>query len=198
MDDSIRELLDSSRNRSAQRRMKSRPATSSAASLADARPVAAVPPADLPNQPAKKQLPLTAGRATSLADQRIEAAIRDGAFENLEGMGRPLDLYDDVHIPADMRMAFRMLKSQQVAAPWIGPLRDYERMSAAYAAWHADMRLIWPALHAGQRNDVYTTLHKRLKALNDLIHLLNAVVPNDSLRQGLRVYARELAAIERP
>jgi hypothetical protein len=46
-----------------------------------------------------------------IAEQRIREAIENGDFDNLKGMGKPLDLGDESWIPEDLRMAYRMLKN---------------------------------------------------------------------------------------
>ena len=46
-----------------------------------------------------------------IAEQRIREAIENGEFDNLEGMGKPLDLSDESCIPEDLRMAYRVLKN---------------------------------------------------------------------------------------
>jgi hypothetical protein len=46
-----------------------------------------------------------------IAEQRIREAIENGEFENLKGMGKPLDLGDESWIPEDLRMAYRVLKN---------------------------------------------------------------------------------------
>ena len=46
-----------------------------------------------------------------IAEQRIREAIENGEFDNLEGMGKPLDLSDESWIPEDLRMAYRVLKN---------------------------------------------------------------------------------------
>jgi hypothetical protein len=46
-----------------------------------------------------------------LADERIEAAQRDGLFDNLPGKGKPLKLDDDSAIPEDLRLTFKILKN---------------------------------------------------------------------------------------
>ena len=46
-----------------------------------------------------------------IAEQRIREAIENGEFENLKGMGKPLDLGDESWIPEDLRMADRILKN---------------------------------------------------------------------------------------
>lgn len=46
-----------------------------------------------------------------IAEQRIREACERGAFDNLPGAGRPLELEDDSHIPEDLRMAYKLLKN---------------------------------------------------------------------------------------
>ena len=46
-----------------------------------------------------------------IAEQRIHDAIENGEFDNLKGMGKPLDLGDESWIPEDLRMAYRVLKN---------------------------------------------------------------------------------------
>ena len=49
-----------------------------------------------------------------IAEERIRAAIEAGEFANLPGRGRPLAFEDDSSVPADLRMAFRILKRANV------------------------------------------------------------------------------------
>lgn len=46
-----------------------------------------------------------------IAEQRIREAIDNGEFDNLKGMGKPLDLGDESWIPEDLRMAYKILKN---------------------------------------------------------------------------------------
>lgn len=46
-----------------------------------------------------------------VAERKIEEAIAQGEFDNLPGMGRPLELEDLSHLPPDMRMAYTILKN---------------------------------------------------------------------------------------
>ena len=46
-----------------------------------------------------------------LVERRIRGAMDDGAFDDLPGNGRPLDLDDDRLVPAEMRLAYRVLKN---------------------------------------------------------------------------------------
>lgn len=47
----------------------------------------------------------------SVAEQKIEEAIAEGQFDALPGMGKPLELENLSHLPADMRMAYTILKN---------------------------------------------------------------------------------------
>lgn len=46
-----------------------------------------------------------------VAERKIEEAIAAGEFDHLPGMGAPLQLDDLSHMPADMRMAYIILKN---------------------------------------------------------------------------------------
>lgn len=46
-----------------------------------------------------------------IAEDRIRKAIKEGKFDNLEGMGRPLPPDEAADMPPDVRLAFRMLKT---------------------------------------------------------------------------------------
>lgn len=52
-----------------------------------------------------------------LAEERIKKAQEEGAFDDLPGRGRPLDLEDDAHVPEDLRMAWRVLKNAGCLPP---------------------------------------------------------------------------------
>jgi hypothetical protein len=54
-----------------------------------------------------------------LVEQRILAAQKNGEFENLDGSGKPIDFEDDSSIPADLRMAYKMLKNADCVPPEI-------------------------------------------------------------------------------
>ena len=46
-----------------------------------------------------------------IAENRILEAEKAGAFDNLPGSGKPLELTDDSAIPEDLRMAYKILKN---------------------------------------------------------------------------------------
>ncbi len=52
-----------------------------------------------------------------IAERRILEALENGEFENLEGEGKPLDLDEDLWIPEDLRIAYKILKNAGCTPP---------------------------------------------------------------------------------
>ncbi len=54
-----------------------------------------------------------------IVEERIQRAMRNGAFEKLEGAGKPLCLEDFSRIPEDLRLAYKILKNADCLPPEI-------------------------------------------------------------------------------
>ena len=52
-----------------------------------------------------------------IAEERIREAIQRGEFENLPGSGKPLKFDDELHIPDDLRLAYKVLKNADCLPP---------------------------------------------------------------------------------
>jgi Domain of unknown function (DUF1992) len=52
-----------------------------------------------------------------IAEEKIRQALKDGAFENLPGAGKPLRLEDDSTVAPDLRMAYKLLKDAHCLPP---------------------------------------------------------------------------------
>lgn len=59
-----------------------------------------------------------------IAEQRILEAQRAGAFDDLPGKGRPLELEDLSWVPEDLRMGYHVLKNAHVLPPEADLLKD--------------------------------------------------------------------------
>lgn len=46
-----------------------------------------------------------------ITEEKIRKAYEDGEFENLPGLGKPLELEDMSHVPPEMRMAYKIMKN---------------------------------------------------------------------------------------
>lgn len=52
-------------------------------------------------------------------DKQVAEAIGDGNMANHAGAGKPLNLGDDELTPADLRMAHKLMKDNDVTPPWM-------------------------------------------------------------------------------
>lgn len=48
---------------------------------------------------------------SSIVEERIQNAQKEGVFDNLPGKGKPLNLDDDSAVPEDLRLTFKVLKN---------------------------------------------------------------------------------------
>jgi hypothetical protein len=46
-----------------------------------------------------------------IAENKIREAMENGEFDNLACQGKPIDFTEDEHIPAEYRLAYRILKN---------------------------------------------------------------------------------------
>jgi hypothetical protein len=61
-----------------------------------------------------------------VADRKIREAMEEGAFEHLEGKGRPLDLQENPYLDPALRMAHRLLRNNGFAPAWIEEGKDLD------------------------------------------------------------------------
>jgi hypothetical protein len=98
-----------------------------------------------------------------LADRRIEEAMREGKFDNLRGMGEPLEL-DPAPAEENARMTWwclRILKNGDFTPDEIRYRKAIDHLKASLAAAMDDQR-------------VRTLVHQ----INDLVHKLNTLGTN--------------------
>jgi hypothetical protein len=70
----------------------------------------------------------------AMAEARIEEAMRDGAFDDLPGMGRPLALDDDALVPENVRAAYRVLRNAGFVPPELELRRERVQLLALISA----------------------------------------------------------------
>jgi hypothetical protein len=61
---------------------------------------------------------------TELAEKAILEAQARGEFDNLPGAGKPLNLEDDTCVPAELRMAYTVLKNAGFVPPEVAEQRE--------------------------------------------------------------------------
>ena len=63
-----------------------------------------------------------------VVEERILEAQRAGAFDNLPGKGKPLNLDDESRVPEELRVAYRVLKNAHVLPPEAELLKEIHRI----------------------------------------------------------------------
>ena len=67
----------------------------------------------------------------ALVERRLEEAAASGELSNLPGEGRPLDLDDDAMVPAELRVAYRILKNAGFVPPELEDVAEVQRLIGA-------------------------------------------------------------------
>jgi hypothetical protein len=93
-----------------------------------------------------------------IAERKIREAMEEGAFDHLEGMGKPLDLREDPFEDPALRMAHRLWKNNGLAPAWIEEAKEIE----------AESRRLRAAgdVPAADRRDRVAALNRRIAAFN--------------------------------
>ena len=91
-----------------------------------------------------------------IAENRIQAAIEAGEFEDLPGKGKPLNLDEYFNMPAASRMIFSVLKNAEVVPPEVELLREIDRLNEALDSCRDEK----------QRRDLLQQIQTRRVSLN--------------------------------
>jgi hypothetical protein len=62
-----------------------------------------------------------------VAERRIVDAMNEGVFDNLPGKGKPLQLDDDLSVPAHLRIQAKILKNSGGVPEWIQTEKEWLR-----------------------------------------------------------------------
>ena len=86
-----------------------------------------------------------------IAEQRILEAQRDGAFDNLPGKGKPLELEDLSWVPEDLRIGYHVLKNAHVLPPRL----NYSKIFTASKTCSSTLKMkasdaLWPRAFNGK------------------------------------------------
>ena len=105
-----------------------------------------------------------------IAERKIREGMEQGAFDHLEGAGKPLDLSENPFEDPSDRIANRILKNNGLAPDWIQEAKEIEaesrRLRSRDAASHSDYA-------------------SRVAALNRRIATFNLKAPAPSLHKHL-------------
>lgn len=148
------------------------------------------------DEPAKRSL----ADWESAVEKQIREAMERGEFDHLPGAGKPLDLTENPYTPEEWRLAFKLLKDNDVAPEWIEQGKTIRQELAALAKlleqqarWQserlANAKLLAPDKMIAEREHLAHSRDKtmrmyrqRAEALNKLIDTFNLKVPNVQLQ----------------
>jgi hypothetical protein len=110
-----------------------------------------------------------------LVEQRIKAAQERGELDNLAGEGKPLELDDDSAVPAELRIAYRLLKNSGFLPPELETLKNVR---------HAES-----LLHHLEDNEERTRLMQKISVMKMQLsksgHQLSHLVDETQYREKL-------------
>ncbi len=110
-------------------------------------------------------------------EQQIAAAQSQGLFNNLPGAGKPLGGDDDVFVPEDVRVGYRMLKSAGFAPPWIEQKKEIVEVQSKLALWLDSANARWRHAAPSERERLQNLYREKLVYLNRIILNYNLTVP---------------------
>lgn len=125
-----------------------------------------------------------------LISNRIEEAMRNGAFDNLRNKGKPLPDARNPYVPADRQMANDLLKNNGLAPQWItdrtSMLQAIELFRLRLQATALSYLDEWTAATSpAARNDLRDQWAIQLERWQDELHTLNQRINAINLQQPI-------------
>lgn len=111
-----------------------------------------------------------------IIEERILKAQKRGDFDNLEGIGKPLQIQDDRHIPEDLRLAYKILRNADCLPPEIELKKEIQKTEEILAGIE----------DAAEK-------YRILKKLNFLIMKLNSMRSSCATREVPQHYLAQIA-----
>ena len=71
-------------------------------------------------------------------ERKLEEAARAGAFDRLPGAGEPIDLTENPYVPADWRLAFKILADHKIVPEFVERRKEIETIRAEVEQLKAD------------------------------------------------------------
>ena len=141
-------------------------------------------------------------------DRGVEAIIRkameEGAFDNLRGKGKPLNLDENPFADPEWRMAYNMLKNEGFALPWMEKRSQIEdELAAARGALARTWSWRQEKINAGQASAFVeeewakslVRFRQKVADLNKRIEDYNLEVPSDIFQRKKIDVEREVGEI---
>lgn len=125
-----------------------------------------------------------------LISHRIDEAIRNGAFDNLRGKGKPLPLDRNPYVPEDQQMANDLLKNNNLAPHWISErnvmLETIERFRGRLRTVSERFQQAWQsAAHEKARQHLDESWQRQLEEWSQEVKELNRRITTINLQQPI-------------
>jgi hypothetical protein len=140
----------------------------------------------------------------SLVDKKIREAMEAGEFDNLAGMGQPIDLSENPFEDPDWRTAHRLLRNAGFAPSWIEERKDIDaELEAARIVLTRNWKVKLNA--RGTRNEqaaderwekAVAAFRDQLLELNRRIDAWNLKTPGVGFHRNRIDIAREIATVQ--
>ena len=132
----------------------------------------------------------------SFIEQKIQQAINEGAFDNLPGAGKPLNLEKNPYTDPSLGLAHDILKNNELAPEWIE--RDKSIRHGLDQARH-QLATAWVAQQADPAEDIWQAALARfaeqLEKLNRSIDDFNLLAPTLAVHRSRLQFDKELQQI---
>lgn len=128
----------------------------------------------------------------SIVEQRIQDGMERGLFDNLSGAGKPLNLEEDALVPEDMRMAFRLLRSNGLAPLWVELNKEIRDDIERLARFRANVRERVAHTNAIQWQHRRNEYIRRVEDINAKIVNYNILAPSVHVHFDALIMADEL------
>jgi hypothetical protein len=79
-------------------------------------------------------------------ERMLEKAARQGAFDRLPGAGQPIDLSENPYVPADWRLAFKVMKDHRIVPEFVERRKEIESIREEMARAPASGPAVYRAL----------------------------------------------------
>ena len=129
----------------------------------------------------------------------IQKAIREGAFEDLPGKGKPLDLKENPFVDKEWQLAFRMLEQQGFALPWMDKRSEIESgLKAARDSLARTWEWRQSAIEAGDSPTSISAEWRRAEQrFTETVEKLNKLIDDYNLEIPAQVFYREKISVAR-
>ncbi len=129
-----------------------------------------------------------------IVEEMIKKAMQEGVFDNLAGKGRPLDLQDDPLTPQEWKTAYKLLRDNGFALPWVEERNQIEegiekcRSQALEAYRTADTRF--------ERGKIIHRFQEQIETINRRIFQYNLQAPSTHFQRRLLDLKAEVRKLE--